>query len=340
MRQSKLQCVFKLLFLAILLFLMPFRAIAQGLRVEDRIPEFHLSDTAGKVQTFESVRGPKGAMLVFYQSADWCTFCKSQLIELEQSREELKKRGLGLAAVSYDSVATLKFFSDRRSIQVPLLSDEDSAVIRSFGILNEKVPKTSEFFGVPYPVTYIVDQKGVIRSRSADEDFRRRYTAGNLIDRRADAASVPAKRLKITRSASDSVVHGSQRVKIRLEIDLPSKSHVYAPGVQGYIPIDWKLSPSAAFEALPVRYPQSRNLHLKAIQETVPVYEGKFVLEREVIPAEKLTDPELRINGELRYQVCDDKQCFVPETAPVAWTMKYEPHDMTRAPAELRRKRR
>ena len=212
-------------------------------------------------------------------------------------------------------------------------------MIRAFGILNEKVPQNSEFFGVPNPVTYIVDEKGVIQSISSDEDYRRRYTAGNLIGRKADAAEVPAKRVKITRSMSDSVTHGGQRVKLRLEIDLPAKSHVYAPGVQGYIPIDWQLSPNASYEALPMQYPQSRNLYLEAIKETVPVYEGKLLLEREVIAAQKLADPELRIEGRLRYQVCDDKQCFVPETVPVVWIIKYEPHDTTRAPAELRRKR-
>jgi len=258
---------------------------------------------------------------------------------LEESREDLKQRGLGLAAISYDSVAVLKFFADRKSIQFPLLSDEESKVIRAFGILNQKVPQTSEFFGIPNPVTYIVDEKGVIQSVTSDEDYRRRYTAGNLIGRTADVANIPAKRVKITRSMSDSVAHGGQRVKLRLEIDLPAKSHVYAPGVQGYIPIDWQLSSNPSFEALPMQYPQSRNLYLAAIKETVPVYEGKLVLEREIIAAQKLADPELRIEGRLRYQVCDDKQCFVPETVPIVWTIKYEPHDTTRAPAELRRKR-
>ena len=36
-----------------------------------RIPEFRLNDQNGASQTFESIRGPKGAMLVFYRSADW-----------------------------------------------------------------------------------------------------------------------------------------------------------------------------------------------------------------------------------------------------------------------------
>lgn len=38
---------------------------------QDRIPAFELSDQHGKRQTLESLRGPKGLMLVFFRSADW-----------------------------------------------------------------------------------------------------------------------------------------------------------------------------------------------------------------------------------------------------------------------------
>ena len=45
--------------------------------------------------------------------------------------------------MSYDSVAVLKNFSHRKHITYPLLSDPDSKTIRSFGILNETVPRDS-----------------------------------------------------------------------------------------------------------------------------------------------------------------------------------------------------
>jgi peroxiredoxin len=311
--------------------------IAQGPDIGQKLPSFRLPDQHGRMQTFESVRGPNGAMLVFYRSADWCTFCKSQLVEMQQSLEDLKRRGLGLAAISYDSAAILKHFADRKMISYQLLSDESSTYIRTLGLLNEEVPKNSGFYGIPHPVTYIVDPDGVIQSRVYDGDFRRRATVGSVIGRRTSAAPVPAKRVKLTRSSSDSLVHGGQRFKIRLELEVPPKSHVYAPGVQGYIPLDWKLAEASAFEARPVNYPPSRMLRLDAINETVPIYEGKLVLEREITPADKLPAGELRIEGTLRYQVCDDKQCYVPETVPVSWTLRYEPHDNTRVPNELRR---
>jgi hypothetical protein len=42
-----------------------------GPQVGERIPEFSLPDQNGRTWTRESIMGPKGAMLVFYRSADW-----------------------------------------------------------------------------------------------------------------------------------------------------------------------------------------------------------------------------------------------------------------------------
>jgi hypothetical protein len=35
------------------------------------IPRFSLKDQDGRTQTLRTLAGPKGAMLVFYRSADW-----------------------------------------------------------------------------------------------------------------------------------------------------------------------------------------------------------------------------------------------------------------------------
>ena len=42
-----------------------------GPQVGERVPDFSLKDQNGKTWTLQSIMGPKGAMLVFYRSADW-----------------------------------------------------------------------------------------------------------------------------------------------------------------------------------------------------------------------------------------------------------------------------
>jgi peroxiredoxin len=46
-------------------------AIQTGPDVGKKIPSFEAPDQNGKTQTLASIAGPKGAMLVFYRSADW-----------------------------------------------------------------------------------------------------------------------------------------------------------------------------------------------------------------------------------------------------------------------------
>jgi hypothetical protein len=47
------------------------QAPATGVAPGAAIPAFSLPDQNGTPRTFNDIRGPKGAMLVFYRSADW-----------------------------------------------------------------------------------------------------------------------------------------------------------------------------------------------------------------------------------------------------------------------------
>ncbi len=44
---------------------------ALGPQVGQQVPDFRLPDQAGRTWTRESIMGPRGAMLVFFRSADW-----------------------------------------------------------------------------------------------------------------------------------------------------------------------------------------------------------------------------------------------------------------------------
>jgi peroxiredoxin len=46
-------------------------AVATGPSVGSQAPAFTAVDTQGHVQTLKSIMGPKGALLVFFRSADW-----------------------------------------------------------------------------------------------------------------------------------------------------------------------------------------------------------------------------------------------------------------------------
>jgi hypothetical protein len=272
-------------------------------------------------------------------------------VELEQNLDRIRKQGLGLAAISYDSVEILKNFAGRRHITFPLLSDPDSKIIRAFGILNETVKPGTPQFGIPNPGTYVVNTKGMVVAKYFEDDIRERVSASDILVRQfgavADAASGTAEtdHLRLTTAASVAVARPGHRIALSLEIDLKPNMHVYAPGVEGYIPIDWKLEEGPASKALPFQYPASRMLHLKAIGETAPVYRGRVRITREItFGPENVVRPlvtaagELILKGSLRYQACDDRKCYLPETVPLEWRFHFEGLDRERAPVNMQRK--
>jgi len=46
-------------------------AVPSGPEIGKTVPEFSAPDQTGKTETLRSIMGPKGALLVFYRSADW-----------------------------------------------------------------------------------------------------------------------------------------------------------------------------------------------------------------------------------------------------------------------------
>ena len=86
-----------------------------GPQVGAKVPDFNLADQQGKKRTLQSVMGPNGAMIVFYRSADWCPYCKTQLLELQSQYDSLRKDGLGLVGISYDSQEILAAFTAQQS---------------------------------------------------------------------------------------------------------------------------------------------------------------------------------------------------------------------------------
>ena len=57
--------------LALLLAVTPVPIEQRGLQVGEKLPPFALRDQSGRTQTFDTLKGRKGLVLLFVRSADW-----------------------------------------------------------------------------------------------------------------------------------------------------------------------------------------------------------------------------------------------------------------------------
>jgi peroxiredoxin len=300
------------------------------------MPGFELQDQNGKTLTLKDVQGANGTVILFYRSADWCPFCKSQLVELEQNKTDFFMLGLGVAAISYDSVSVLHDFAERRAIHFPLLSDSGSKVIRGLEILNDSVQKENPYFGSAYPCLFVLDGKNVIVAKYFEEDHRRRNVFTDILSHQfgktpsARRIEGEGRQLKFAATASSSIVGPGGRLTLTLDIELKPNVHVYAPSVDGYIPIEWKIEENGASATQEVHYPSFEKLYLQPIHESVPVYRGHFRLRGLITIAsnEKLaslvdTSGNFPVDATLLYQACDERTCYPPERLPIKWMFHY-----------------
>ncbi|MEO0785561.1 MAG: peroxiredoxin family protein [Pseudomonadota bacterium] len=121
-----------------------------------------------------------GRVLVFVRSADWCPFCKTQLVELEEIAGPLSEAGWALEAISYDSPEILLEFATDNDLTFTLRADEGSAVITEFGLLNTDVREGSRSYGIPHPAVVFIRDEGTVAAVLREEGYRTRPSIDSI----------------------------------------------------------------------------------------------------------------------------------------------------------------
>ncbi len=269
-------------------------------------------------------------------------------MELQQYAAQFREEGLGVAVITYDTVEILADFAKRRDITIPILADPESEVIREFRVLNVHVPEDHMAYGVPFPGTLIVDQTGLVKSKYFEDNYRDRVSTPTILLREFGSAAgtletvVRTDHLEMKYYSSRDTVRPNLRFTLISDFMLQEKMHVYSPEVQNYIPIRFTIEPSPYYTVHPAEYPPSETLYLPAIQEIVPVFQGRYQVRQDIttlgtddLEAVLNGNHEIKIRGNFRYQACDDRICYLPKTIPLEWTLQVEPFDRQRVPEAI-----
>ena len=254
-------------------------------------------------------------------------------MELQGRTEELTRQGLGLVAISYDAPDTLKKFAAARGITFPLVADPGSAIIKRYGLLNTTMEVGTRTYGVPFPGTFIVDRRGVVRSRHFESAYQERNTVANILVSRGvtpfgPAMSIETAHLALTAAVSDDALAPGHRVSLVFDITPRPGMHVYAPGKHTYQVVRVALEPQSWMRVHRTQYPVSEIYHFKPLDERVEVYQKPFRVVQEVtilatpeVQKQLAAQTAVTIRGRLEYQACDDTLCYAPQSVPVSWTL-------------------
>jgi cytochrome c biogenesis DsbD-like protein/AhpC/TSA family protein len=231
-----------------------------------------------------------------------------------------------------------------------MLGDPDSKIIRAYGVLNEEAFGMEK--GFARPGYFFIDPNGIIREKFFEAKYRERLTGNSLISKlfpelgQEVTDTVEAPHLQVALEQSDAVGVSGTHITLVAEVRLPPDVHVYAPGAQGYKPIQLTIDPIPELELKPAVYPPSKILFLPAIKERVPVFEGTFRISQDVKVTTRFESlgsvgqdgKVFPILGKLEYQACDKTTCYLPASVPVKWELRVFPLDRIRAPMSIRHK--
>ncbi|MEC3862296.1 peroxiredoxin [Mesobacterium sp. TK19101] len=122
-------------------------------------PDFTLPVTGGEEVTLSACK-PSPVVLFFYPRDDTsgCTKENEAFTALQGAFEAL---GAKLFGISKDSIASHEKFMAKKSLTVPLLSDEQGDVCEKFGVWKEKSMYGKTYMGIERS-TFLIDGDGRI----------------------------------------------------------------------------------------------------------------------------------------------------------------------------------
>jgi thioredoxin-dependent peroxiredoxin len=125
----------------------------------EQAPAFSLTDDTGKTVSLADFAGRK--VIVYFYPAAMTPGCTKQACDFSESLDSLRKDGYEVVGISKDTPAKLATFRERDHLTIPLLSDEDLAVHRSYGAWGEKKLYGKTVEGV-IRSTFVVDEEGKV----------------------------------------------------------------------------------------------------------------------------------------------------------------------------------
>ena len=123
----------------------------------DEAPDFSLEDADGTTWSLVDLRGQK--VIVYFYPADDTPGCTAQACDFRDAQTHLDEAGYRVLGVSPQGAASHRKFSDKYSLNFPLLIDSDYAMARAYGVAEEredgKKPRIIRS-------TFVIDEAGTV----------------------------------------------------------------------------------------------------------------------------------------------------------------------------------
>jgi peroxiredoxin Q/BCP len=121
-------------------------------------PDFSLPSTTGENISLRQFKGKKTVVLYFYPK-DETPGCTREACDFRDHTAEFEEAKVVVLGVSTDSLESHQHFKEKQKLPFPLLSDEDAAVSKLFGVYKQKNLYGKKHLGIER-TTFVIDRTG------------------------------------------------------------------------------------------------------------------------------------------------------------------------------------
>ena len=130
------------------------------LEIGTKAPEFTLPDQNGEMKSLSDYRGKK--VILYFYPKDMTSGCTKQACLFGELFPQFREKGAVILGVSKDTVASHKKFEQKFGLPFTLLADPELAVIKAYGVWQEKRGRDGKPTMGLVRSTYLIDENGVI----------------------------------------------------------------------------------------------------------------------------------------------------------------------------------
>lgn len=135
--------------------------MAKDVAVGQMAPELSIPDQDGKTVTLKSFRG-KQVVLYFYPKDD-TPGCTKESCDFRDVESQILRAGGAILGVSLDGRESHQKFVKKFGLPFQLLSDEDAAISKVYGVYKEKNMYGRKYWGIERS-TFIIGPEGKVKA--------------------------------------------------------------------------------------------------------------------------------------------------------------------------------
>lgn len=136
-------------------------SMTKELAVGDNAPELAIPDQHGKTVTLKNFKG-KQVVLYFYPKDD-TPGCTKESCDFRDVESQILRAGGSIVGVSLDGKESHQKFIKKFGLPFPLLSDEDAAISKAYGVYKEKNMYGKKYWGIERS-TFVIDSDGKLKA--------------------------------------------------------------------------------------------------------------------------------------------------------------------------------